>query len=99
MVSVFQPFCFAVATRPFIAPIYALCGLAFMLMLASSLGALIREAIKHTSRMHQIPCANCQFFTNDYSLKCTIHPSEALSEAAINCPDYQALDKPYSTLN
>jgi hypothetical protein len=40
--------------------------------------------------MHQIPCANCQFFTGDYHLKCPIHPAIALSEAAIGCPDYRS---------
>lgn len=38
--------------------------------------------------MHRIPCADCQYFTGDYTLKCTVHPSTALSEDAINCPDY-----------
>lgn len=39
--------------------------------------------------MHQIPCSNCQFFTNDYRLKCTVNPSVANTERAINCCDYR----------
>lgn len=37
---------------------------------------------------HQIPCQNCRFFNQNFYLKCAVHPSEALSAEAINCPDY-----------
>jgi hypothetical protein len=40
-------------------------------------------------RLHQIPCHRCVFFTGEYNLKCTVHPSKALSEEAIGCRDYQ----------
>jgi hypothetical protein len=49
--------------------------------------------------MHEIPCNGCQFFTNDYRLKCTVHPQIANSEAAINCRDYQPLPSYYTTGN
>ena len=42
------------------------------------------------SKLHQIPCARCAFFTRDYRLKCTVHPSKALTEEAINCLDYES---------
>jgi hypothetical protein len=38
--------------------------------------------------MHKIPCPNCQFFTNDHRLKCTIKPLIANTEDAISCQDY-----------
>jgi hypothetical protein len=38
--------------------------------------------------MHQIPCAQCQYFSGNYLLKCPVHPQQALSEAAIGCPDF-----------
>lgn len=41
-------------------------------------------------KMHQIPCSKCQFFTNDYRLKCTAQPYIANTEEAINCSDYQS---------
>jgi hypothetical protein len=50
--------------------------------------SMIIDILKTAQRMHQIPCASCKFFTNDYHLKCTVHPSQALSEDAIRCPDY-----------
>jgi hypothetical protein len=53
-----------------------------------SIGAAIQDAVRITKQLHQIPCSNCQFFTNSYYLKCPVHPSKALTEEAINCPDY-----------
>ncbi|WP_337906916.1 hypothetical protein [Iningainema tapete] len=47
-----------------------------------------RYGIATVKRLHQIKCADCQFFTGDYHLKCTVHPSFALTEEAINCSDF-----------
>ena len=47
------------------------------------------QGINYLQRLHQIPCAKCAYFTGDYRLKCPINPQSALSEAAINCRDFQ----------
>jgi hypothetical protein len=39
-------------------------------------------------RLHSIPCSKCQYFTDSYYLKCTIHPGLACSEGAIDCRDF-----------
>ncbi len=39
-------------------------------------------------RMHRIPCANCQYFSGDYTLKCALHPSQAGTFDAIDCGDF-----------
>ena len=49
-----------------------------------------RDTIKTAQQMHQIPCHNCQFFTNNYRLKCTVNPYIANTEEAIDCQDYQS---------
>ncbi|MEM9538914.1 MAG: hypothetical protein AAGA60_05300 [Cyanobacteria bacterium P01_E01_bin.42] len=49
----------------------------------------IRDAIARGRQMHAIPCANCCFFTNNHRLKCTIQPSIANTEEAIQCRDFQ----------
>jgi hypothetical protein len=46
--------------------------------------------------MHQIPCAKCQFFTNDHRLKCTVNPIIANTERAICCSDYSQQNPDYS---
>lgn len=37
----------------------------------------------------QVPCKNCRFFHNNPHLKCAVHPFNALTKQALNCPDYQ----------
>ncbi|OLP19412.1 hypothetical protein BST81_05770 [Leptolyngbya sp. 'hensonii'] len=74
--SVLVPFCLVMAW-------------VFSLLLTWSLVAATKNGIAQARKLHQIPCAHCQFFTRDYRLKCTVHPTTALSEAAIGCLDYQ----------
>ena len=49
---------------------------------------IVREAIAHLQRLHQIPCDRCTYFTGDYRLKCTVNPTTAMSEQAIGCRDF-----------
>ncbi len=67
------------------------------MLLGWSLWAATRDTIARGQQMHRIPCAGCQFFTSDYHLKCTVRPSAALTEAAINCPDHTPLTSVYTS--
>lgn len=49
-----------------------------------------RETVQRSRAMHRIPCAHCQFFTNDHRLKCPVHPQAALTPEAIDCRDFEA---------
>jgi hypothetical protein len=49
-----------------------------------------RETLRRSQAMHRIPCADCQFFTNDHRLKCPVHPQAALTTEAIGCRDFEA---------
>ncbi|MGF1568384.1 MAG: hypothetical protein ACFCVD_09990 [Nodosilinea sp.] len=51
--------------------------------------ATTRDGMRRARVMHQIPCAECRYFTHSYLLKCPLHPKTALSEAAIDCMDYE----------
>ncbi|MBV8884226.1 MAG: hypothetical protein JO235_09555 [Chroococcidiopsidaceae cyanobacterium CP_BM_RX_35] len=82
------------AIQPFLVPLCFFCAWALTFLFAWSLWSTIRDSAATTKRMHQIPCANCRFFTGDYRLKCTVQPSVANSEEAINCPDYQPKTNP-----
>jgi hypothetical protein len=55
-----------------------------------SVWSAVRDAVGDAKQMHEIPCANCVFFTNTHYLKCPVHPTSALSIEAINCPDYRS---------
>jgi hypothetical protein len=48
-----------------------------------------KAGFSYVKRLHQIPCCKCKYFTSSCYLKCTINPSFACSEEAIDCRDYQ----------
>ncbi|MFQ4137172.1 hypothetical protein PGN35_012725 [Nodosilinea sp. PGN35] len=77
--TVLVPLCFIVA--------WSLIGL-----IGWSLTTAVRDGVDRAAVMHKIPCAECRYFTNDHRLKCPIHPRIALSEAAIDCADFERAD-------
>jgi hypothetical protein len=86
----FQLLYFLVHTiRPFLVPVCFFCAWTLTIAIIWSLWTALRDTVTTSKRLHQIPCANCQYFTGDYRLKCTVQPSIANSEEAINCLDYQ----------
>lgn len=48
------------------------------------------KGVSTVKRLHRIPCSQCQYFTENYVLKCTVHPYIALTEEAADCQDYAA---------
>jgi len=65
------------------------------LMILSTIAALIYVCIyeqkQHSSSFKlpfNVPCPRCQYFTNNQFLKCTLHPTTALTEQAVDCIDY-----------
>lgn len=81
--------------QPLIIPICFVAAWTVIILVVLSLWTAARDSVTTAKQMHQIPCANCQFFTDNYRLKCTVHPSIANTEAAIDCSDYQAKTNPY----
>jgi len=81
---------------PFLVPICFVCAWMLVLMVARSLWGAVRSGVARAQMMHQIPCTGCQFFTNDYRLKCTVRPQIANTEKAIACSDYSAKQNPFS---
>jgi hypothetical protein len=77
------------AIQPFLTPICFVIAWSIVLFGIWIFFSATREGVKHVKHLHQIPCANCQFFTNSYYLKCPVHPSIALSEEAIGCRDFE----------
>ena len=47
-----------------------------------------KDEIGSIKDLHQHPCENCEFFNNNYFLKCAVHPTTALTIQALNCSDY-----------
>lgn len=78
------------AIYPFVHVMRFLCACLLLVFCGWSLLSFLLDAIAQAKQMHQIPCTQCRFFTNQYSLKCTVHPYIANTEEAIECSDYQA---------
>jgi hypothetical protein len=57
-------------------------------LILGSIITAVRDTLGQSRVMHNIPCANCDYFTDDHRLKCTLHPSAAGTEAAIDCRDF-----------
>jgi hypothetical protein len=77
------------AISKLLVPICFVSSWVLITMVVWSLWTATRDGVKTAQKMHQIPCAGCQYFTDDHRLKCTVHPSIANTEEAINCMDYQ----------
>jgi hypothetical protein len=82
--------------QPLLVPVCFCLGWVLVLGTIWTLYSLMAELYKKAKQMHQIPCANCRFFTNDYRLKCTVNPLIANTERAIYCSDYRNRTNCYS---
>ena len=80
--------------HPFLVPVCFFSAWTLIIILAWSLWNTFQDGVTTVKNMHQIPCSGCQFFTGDYRLKCTVQPSIANSEDAIDCIDYQPRTNP-----
>lgn len=66
------------------------CAWGFMAFLVWNLWHALQRGVRQLQQLHQVPCDRCLFCTGDYRLKCTVHPTIAFSEEAIDCPDFES---------
>jgi hypothetical protein len=57
----------------FLVPICFVVAWSVIILCAWSLWSAARDSVSKAKQMHQIPCTGCQFFTDNYRLKCTVH--------------------------
>lgn len=60
-----------------------------MIVFSFSVVRAFKQGAEQVKKLHRIPCYKCDFFTNDYHLKCTVNPSLACSEEALGCIDFE----------
>ena len=85
------------AIQPYLVSICFCLTWGLILLVFFTIWSAVRDSIATAKRMHQIPCNSCRFFTADYRLKCTVHPSIANTEAAIRCSDYCSMHRRVNT--
>ncbi|MDG2990928.1 hypothetical protein L3556_08305 [Candidatus Synechococcus calcipolaris G9] len=76
--------------HPLLAPFCFTAAWGLVVLTSWSLWSMGRDGMVAVKKMHQIPCAHCQFFSGDYRLKCALHPYRAATEEAINCADFRS---------
>ncbi|MBD2517435.1 hypothetical protein H6G93_21135 [Nostoc sp. FACHB-973] len=81
--------------QPLLVPICFVVAWTVIILAILNLWAVARDSVTTAKQMHQIPCTGCQYFTDNYRLKCTVRPSIANTEEAIDCSDYQPKTNPY----
>ncbi|WP_193196958.1 hypothetical protein [Nostoc sp. MG11] len=67
----------------------AFCAWVMMILFIWNIWSTLKKGIIFLKELHEIPCHACEYFTNDYRLKCTVHPKKACSEQAIGCIDFE----------
>lgn len=80
--------------KPLAFPLYCIGAWTLAGLFFWSIWQATQDGIARLRRLHQIPCDRCAFFTGDYRLKCTVHPTKSLTEEAINCVDYEPTSCP-----
>ncbi len=78
--------------QPYLTPICFLLAWGLVIMVVWQIVAAARDGMSQAQTLHQIPCANCRFFTNSHHLKCPVHPTTAMTQAAIGCGDFETAD-------
>lgn len=77
----------------FLIPLGFMMVWAIVVFIFSDIWPLARHKALTIKHLPEVPCRNCQFFTNNPYLKCAVHPSTALTDQALNCSDYSPQDE------
>lgn len=75
--------------QPYLGPICLVVAWSVVVLGIWQMVAATRDSVQRAQTMHRIPCAGCRFFTNQAVLKCSLHPTLAMSEDAIGCLDFE----------
>ncbi|MEO0540657.1 MAG: hypothetical protein AAFZ80_07305 [Cyanobacteria bacterium P01_A01_bin.105] len=78
--------------QPYLTFVCLLLAWGLVIMVVWQIFAAARDGLNQAKTLHQIPCADCRFFTNSHHLKCPVHPTAALTPTAIGCGDFEFAD-------
>ncbi|MGF1514377.1 MAG: hypothetical protein ACFB5Z_11875 [Elainellaceae cyanobacterium] len=75
-------------------------GLTFGVMIATAFAVLLGRSLLRAKPKptpvkryrKQLPCTTCRFKGDNMHLRCAVHPYKAMTEEAMDCPDYWAKD-------
>ncbi|MBE9208638.1 hypothetical protein IQ244_19265 [Nostoc sp. LEGE 06077] len=62
----------------------------FFLVLRKIQRFLDNKMVFSVKSLHQVPCKNCRFYSNNHYLKCAVQPSIVLTDEAKNCSEFSS---------
>ncbi|MCG6134551.1 MAG: hypothetical protein MET45_07785 [Nostoc sp. LLA-1] len=71
----------------------------FFLILQKIRTVLDHKMVFSIKSLHQVPCRNCRFYSNNHYLKCAVEPSLVLTEQAKDCSEYSPKNGKFSPKN
>lgn len=71
----------------------------FFLILQKIRTVLDHKMVFSIKSLHQVPCRNCRFYSNNHYLKCAVEPSLVLTEQAKDCSEYAPKNGKFSPKN
>ncbi|QLE55990.1 hypothetical protein [Nostoc sp. TCL26-01] len=71
----------------------------FFIILRKIRSILEEKMVFTVKGLHQLPCRNCQFYSNNHYLKCAVNPSIVLTEEAKKCSEYSPKKDKFDSQN
>jgi len=62
----------------------------FFLVLRKVQSVLDNKMVFSVKSLHQVPCKNCRFYSNNHYLKCAVQPSIVMTDEAKNCTEFSS---------
>ena len=78
---------------------FVISWMVFFLILRKIRAVLDYKMVFPVTALHQLPCKNCSFYSNNHYLKCAVNPSIVLTEEATNCSEYSPSKKDSASKN
>ncbi|MCC5636805.1 hypothetical protein LC593_13210 [Nostoc sp. CHAB 5844] len=60
----------------------------FFLVLRKIQRVIDNKMVFSVKSLHQVPCKNCRFYSNNHYLKCAVQPSIVMTDEAKNCSEF-----------
>jgi hypothetical protein len=84
----------------FFTPVSFIFSWIFFFLILQKIRTFLDNKIVFTVKdLHQVPCKNCRFYSNNHYLKCAVQPSIVLTIEAINCSEYSPQKVKFSFKN
>lgn len=64
-------------------------AIVLLTVICNNISKLIQPLL-YSKSPNKVPCRNCQYFNSNYYIKCAVHPSNVMTDRAVDCKDYRS---------